>query len=222
VQPERHPIRRFGPEGRFVLKEESGATQKYARITETTSDGVLSFELPQSTWDEFEKSRPTRVRDGYTRDGTTIEEEIGPNQVVGNRLWFGKSFYDAEGITGIGGFGYFDCEARRFVMYSPPEIRNSSVTSILVIGNDVWMSTAGGGEYGASPHALLRWDMSSEQIHSQSLDAVVTQMADHGDELYLATYDGIEVLTRHGFQRFMIEITRDGNYRVTHRQLRGR
>src|SRR5580658_3200125 len=37
-----------------------------------------------------------------------FNETIGPHQVEGNRLWFGVTFYDGEGWTGTGGFGYFD------------------------------------------------------------------------------------------------------------------
>ena len=200
----------------FLLKEENliKDSRQYARITETTAGGVRAFALPQSTWDEFEKLRPQRVRDGYGRNVSRIEEEIGPNQVVGSRLWFGKSFYDAEGTTGIGGFGYFDCETRRFVIYSPPEIRNWSVTSILVAGNNVWMATATAGEYTYLPHGLLQWEIAERRIHSFGFDEVVHSMTQYRDDLYLASDEGIAVLTKQGFRRYLIDMTRDGRHRI--------
>lgn len=216
VLPERHPVRRFGPRGRFVLEEES-STGKYASITESTPEGTLAFELPQSTWDEFERLRPERVRDGYRRNEATIEEEFGPSQVVGNRLWFGKSHADSEGITGIGGFGYFDCETRRFVIYSPLEIRNSSVTSILITGQEAWLAATSGGERSGSPNALLRWSMTERQVQSRPLDDLAHAMAEYRGDLYLATDAGIEVLKKQGFRRYLIDITRDGKYSVAMR-----
>jgi hypothetical protein len=216
VMPVRHPTRQFGPGGSFLLKEENlkEDSPQYTRITEITAEGVRAFLLPQSTRDEFEKLRPQRVRDGYRRNASKIEEEIGPNQVVGSRLWFGKSFYDAEGITGVGGFGYFDCETRRFVIYSPPEIQNWSVTSILVAGNNVWMATSAAGEYGLLPHGLLRWEIAERRIHSYGFDAVVHSMTQYRNDLYLATDEGIAVLAQKGFRRYLIDMTRDGRHRI--------
>jgi len=216
VMPVRHPTRRFGPGGSFLLKEEDlkADSRQYDRITETTAESVRAFVVPQSTWDEFEKLRPQRVRDGYRRNRGRIEEEIGPNQVVGNRLWFGKSFYDAEGITGIGGFGYFDCETRRFVIYSPPEIRDWSVTAILVAGNNVWMATSTAGEYTFLPHGLLQWEIAERRVHSYGFDAVVHSMTQYRNDLYLATDEGIAVLTKQGFRRYLIDMTRDGRHRI--------
>ncbi len=64
--------------------------------------------MPQSSYDEFARMRPERVKDGYPREQTKIQESIGPGRCWTGVLWFGKSFYDGEGITGVGGFGYFD------------------------------------------------------------------------------------------------------------------
>jgi hypothetical protein len=216
VMPVRHPTRRFGPGGSFLLKEEDlkADSRQYDHITETTAEGVRSFVLPQSTWDEFEKLRPQRGRDGYRRNDSRIKEEIGPNQVVGNRLWFGKGFYDAEGITGIGGFGYFDCEARRFVIYSPPEILNWSVTSILVAGNNVWMAASAAGEYAFLPHGLLQWEIAEQRVHSYGFEEVVHAMTQYRNDLYLATDEGIAILTKQGFRRYLIAMTRDGRHRI--------
>ena len=42
-----------------------------------------------STYDEFAEARPGRVANGYDRDITVLEEEPGPYQIVGSRIWFG-------------------------------------------------------------------------------------------------------------------------------------
>jgi len=64
--------------------------------------------LPQSTYDQFAAASPERVKNGYVRQGTEIHESPGPWQREGEKVWFGKTFYDGEGSTGVGGFGYFD------------------------------------------------------------------------------------------------------------------
>ena len=63
-----------------------------------------------------------------------------------NRLWFGKTFYDGEGSTGIGGFGYLDTVTRQYVMFSPPAIRPYSVTALLVEPETVWLGATWWGE----------------------------------------------------------------------------
>ena len=45
---------------------------------------------------------------------------IGPYQIDGARIWFGKNFYDGEGDTGVGAFGYFDTSTRAYTLFSPP------------------------------------------------------------------------------------------------------
>jgi hypothetical protein len=70
--------------------------------------------MPQSTYDEFARARPVRVTNGYTRDDTVLEEEPGPYQIAGSRIWFGKTFYDGEGTSGVGGLGYFDTTTSQY------------------------------------------------------------------------------------------------------------
>jgi hypothetical protein len=78
--------------------------------------------LPRTTYDQFAAARPQRVKDGYRREGTEIDESIGPWQRQDGRIWFGKAFYDGEGSTGVGGFGYFDEKEKKLQLFNPPEI----------------------------------------------------------------------------------------------------
>jgi len=235
VRPEPYPVRRFGPQGSFVLplacesqawksnsRQEAIArrlglsleNRRHACIQETTPEGVHSFPLPQSTWNEFAKARPERVKDGYREDQTLIEEQIGPSQVVGNRLWFGKSFYDAEGYSGVGGFGYFDTEQRRYVLFSPPEIRNYSVSSLCVTGNVLWMATQRSSEYVGYPGSLLQFEIAEKRIQSYSFESLVQQMICYKDVLYFACQEGVAVFKNRRFYRYMIDKTLDGKYQV--------
>ena len=151
IEPEPLKEAHFGSERRFALS--NGRL-----ITERTRRGVIRHRLPQSTYDEFARVRPGRVRNGYRRQGTTVDEKIGPWQVEGERLWFGKTFYDSEGYTGVGGFGYFDAVKKKYRIWSPPEVTASSVSAILVEPETVWLGLVWNGEYGPAPGGLVAFD----------------------------------------------------------------
>ena len=82
-------------------------------------DETRLYELPKSTFEQFARLRPDMVRSGYGPESIFEEEGIGPYQIVKNRFWFGKSFHDGEGYTGIGGFGYFDPRQKTFCAVFP-------------------------------------------------------------------------------------------------------
>jgi hypothetical protein len=58
---------------------------------------IRPYPLPQSTDDEFAAARPLKVKDGYVRQGTRMEEGIGPWKLEEDKLWFGKTFYEVSG-----------------------------------------------------------------------------------------------------------------------------
>lgn len=68
--------------------------------------------LPRTTYDQFAAARPRRVKDGYVRQATELADSAGPWQRKHGAIWFGKYFYDGEGSSGVGGFGYFDPKER--------------------------------------------------------------------------------------------------------------
>ena len=95
--------------------------------------------LPPSTYDQFAAARPGRVKNGYERASAQIYDSIGPWKRENNLIWFGKSFYDGEGETGIGGFGYMDTTTQRLRIYAPPEMVDYSVPAMFVTPENIWM-----------------------------------------------------------------------------------
>ena len=134
VEPEPFKPVHFGPGNQFTLAQEdetvSEPSQKRLLVLDRSSEQVKRYPLPQPTYDEFATVRPRRVK--YGMSGAEMNVEIGPRQIAGGTLWFGETFYDGEGMTGVGGFGYFDTAERKYKIYSPPEIADWSVTAILV------------------------------------------------------------------------------------------
>jgi hypothetical protein len=198
-----HPLR-FGPDERFMLVEADGSRS----IVERHAGKVARFPLPQSTVQQWAKARPDQIRNGLRPEQASISENIGPVQPIGNYLWFGKTFYDGEGSTGVGGFGCFDPFIRRYVLRSTPELRPWSVAALLLEEDALWLSLVHRGEYGDSSGGVLRWDRDTQKVTRYRLRAVATAIARYRGKLYFGTTDGIAILDGYRFRQFFVDGTR--------------
>jgi hypothetical protein len=135
----------------------------------------------------------------------------------GDRLWFGKSFYNSEGLTGVGGFGYFDAAARSWKIYSPPEIQRWSVSAILVEHDAIWLALYRRGEYGNSSGGLLRWDRRTEQVEVLDRKLSADHIARCGDALCMGA-DGFLVLKDQQLRSYFLDQTSDGRYQMALRE----
>jgi hypothetical protein len=213
----------FGPEDHFTLVQENKATyepqQKRLLVMEQIGNTVKRYRLPRSTYEEFARARPTSVKNGLTWQVTTIDEEIGAWQIVDRVPWFGKSFYDGEGNTGVGGFGYFDIEQRKYRMYSPPEILDWSVSAMLVQPNTVWLALAHRGEYGDSSGGLLRFNRATQTVERLALPDIATDIAYVGDHVLLATESGAAVVEAKKLRMFFVDEATNGQLQVVEAKL---
>jgi hypothetical protein len=179
---------------------------------------LLVASLPQSTYPQFARARPARVRDGYT-ERSTIKEEIEQYQVVGNKIWFGKSFYDGEGTTGVGALGSFDRITKKFTFLRIPEVVDWSVSSLLVEGNTIWAGLVLRGEGAPYSGGLLCHDLASGMTHKYSVDDVIFRISRWRDALYLTTSNGIYVLKGKRFTRYRVEPDINGKPVIISEQL---
>ncbi len=170
--------------------------------------------LPRTTYDQFAIARPNRVKNGYVRQGTELNESIGPWQREGGRIWFGKTFYDGEGSTGVGGFGYFDQQDRKLHLFEPPEIADWSVSALDVTQDAIWMGLVNNGEYGGSSGGLLRFDRQSNSVRRLSLPDIAIRLAHVDGKILAATDFGIAVVEGDRITRFFVDQTTDGRWRV--------
>ncbi len=170
------------------------------------TDGARTYELPVTDLQTLARLRPTAVRDEFgPREVAEINDHMGPYQLVGNDLWFGKTFYDGEGLTGVGGFGYFDLVARRFVILTPPAIVNWSVSAILVESDAIWLGLVNRPEGADNPGGLLRYDRNATTTRVERVNAVINRIVRHNGTLYLGTAHGLYVMGPNGFTRYLIE-----------------
>lgn len=220
---------RFGPQGQFKLRRTHNGTV----IEERFGDEIKLYELPKSTFEELARYRPAEARphERYHSDlsSSPIDDEddifegegIGPYQIVEDRLWFGKSFYDGEGRTGIGGFGYFDSEAKRYVLFSPPEIIPFSVSALFVDERNIWLGLMGQGEWGDSSEGLLKYHRNSgstkkfglgENYGFQIIHEIKSKR--RGFETYLAINAGLFVARNNRLTRYFFEPMLDGGVEI--------
>jgi hypothetical protein len=150
-------------------------------------------------------------------DPTDRNEQIGPHQIQGGLFWFGKTFYDGEGWTGTGGFGYFDPATASYHLYAPPEIAAWSVSAILVEPDCVWLALDRRGEYGNYPGGLLRWDRNTQTVRRWEMPWIATGMARSGDAICLGLTNGVAVLRDDRLVSYFVDRAPAGQYRMAAR-----
>ena len=145
-------------------------------------------------------------------------ETIGPTQVVGTRLWFGKDFYSGEGSVGVGGFGYFDTTTRSFRIFSIREVQKAAVFAIYIEGDIVWLGLGHRGEWGDSGDGLLRVDMRTMRTRKYAVPGMATSIDRYAGRLYVGTSEGLSVvLPDDSVQSTVIDIARDGTFHLSRR-----
>ena len=129
--------------------------------------------LPQCSPKEFARAQPDWAR--RTRGSAMVElnEEIGPSQIVGDRLWFGKTFYDGEGLCGVGGLGYCDPQKKRYKKFSPPEIWRWSASALLVEQDVVWIGRYRRPEGEEYSGGFLQYSLVSGEVSEFRVGSVI-------------------------------------------------
>jgi hypothetical protein len=175
-------------------------------------EGLPSIAPLKSTYPEFAKARPARVRDGYTEDIVTLEETIGASQTIDGRIWFGKTFYDGEGYTGVGGLGYFDLSKRQFSFLRIPQVVDWSVSALLVKDQVLWAGLERRPEGAEYSGGLLRHDLRTSMTRIYRVEDVITNLQVSGNALVIGTTNGVYVLRNDRMTRYRVTPTVDGKF----------
>lgn len=221
VQPPDLPIgKRLGPDKRFTLAHGDFEDRDGAASIQEIFDAKApnTYPLPETRARDLITARKSYADAGDDVELVTIDEKIGPFQIEDNRLWFGKTFYDSEGYAGIGGFGYFDFDARKYTLYSLPELAEWSVSAILVEPRTVWLTLMRRGEWGNTTGGLVRWSRDTRSVRTMWLPGVARQIARHGDSILVATRNGVTVITGDTATHYIVDQLADGRLRVVPRQ----
>jgi len=154
------------------------------------------------------------VKDGYVREGVTIEEKIGPTKLENDKLWFGKTFYDGEGTTGIGGFGYFSASDSKYHLFAPSELAEWSVSAMDLTPAEVWMALVHNGEWGGSSGGFLRYDRQSAAISRFEGPDIGFEFVRAGASLLAATGYSVAVIESDRVTRYFVDRTTGGKLRL--------
>jgi hypothetical protein len=175
-------------------------------------DGSYQFHpLPQSEHEAIPQYRPAFAR-RFGSPWWTVREEIGPFQLSGNRLWFGVTFYDGEGLTGVGGIGTFDLRTGQYSRRHDPELLDWSASALLVEGSDLWMGLIVRPEGAVDPGGLARIPLEGGPIRKYRVPAVIHRILKFRGALYLATSEGIFIVDRNNLVHVNLDPDRNGEY----------
>lgn len=143
-----------------------------------------------------------------------FRDRIGPRAADGDRLWFGKTFHDCEGVEGVGGLGYFDAATSRFEILTSPLIAECSVTAIHVEPGHIWLALASRGEYGDRSGGVLHFDRRDATFHKVSdTRGIGGQFLRVGSELLLVTDVGVTTIGAE-IRHYLVDQTSDGRQRI--------
>jgi len=183
----------FGPSGAFKLvKDDEYDTECGDHPLLVLERQLIRYRLPPSMCDR-----------------------IGPWAIEGGRLWFGRAFYSGEGNTGTGGFGYFDTEAGRFQLFSPPEVRPWAATAILVQPDAIWLALALHGEGASEGHGIVRFDRRTNATTRFDIGASIgNEITPLGDGVVVAVEDGFFVIRGSEVKGYIVDQTLDGRRRI--------
>ncbi len=197
----------FRTDNRFYLEEsrDGFGTRSHGIVERLGLNRTKVYPLPQSTARQYMRLRPKDLRfnplkpDQYER-----MEVIGPHQMDGDKIWFGNDYYDGEGMSGVGAFGYFDTSTRKYTLFSPLEVAPCEVSALLVETDTIWVALDHFGEdISRSPGGFVRWNRKTHEVRYFPAEFLITGMRIDGRSLRLETHDGYAFLLGGKLRRFL-------------------
>ena len=205
----------FGPGGAYSVA--AGAPKMYGEPGCVVRRGDKMFVVAKGALEDYAAARPKRVELNGMPDVAGLNETIGPWQVVDGRLWFGLTFYDGEGLTGVGGFGWFDTAEEVFDVRRPAEMAAWSVSAILVEADAVWLGLKRRPEGMEYSGGLLRWDRATGKVRRWPEVPLVREFQRVGGRLLVAAQGGGAVIEGDRVEVYVTDVDRAGRMRLTRR-----
>jgi hypothetical protein len=168
-----------------------GAKVQYAGVYELARGRHHLHALPVPDYARFARLRPGRVRDGYTEGFIDLEAGIGAFQLARDTVWFGTTFYDGEGTTGVGALGSFALATRRYDVRYLPGLADYSTSAIAVDGGVLWLGLVVYPEGAPRGAGVLRYDRRTGATRRYALPEVVTALLPWDGTVYAGTGDGL-------------------------------
>jgi hypothetical protein len=186
----------------FAGTYEATAHLPAARYDLALPERLRNHPLPQTPFREFARLRPTHVPRGTNPErNITIRERVGAYQMVGDRIWVGKAFYDGEGSVGVGAIGYLDTSGT-YTFLPIPELFDWSVLGFLIEADTAWVGMVEYPEGAANSGGLLQYELKRGRAQVHPIPDVIHSIVRVDGALFLGTTKGVYVLrdgqiTRH-------------------------
>jgi hypothetical protein len=171
--------------------------------------------LPVSTLGQFEHARPEKAKRSAIAGAAQINEEIGPYQREGGKIWIGKTFYDAEGAVGVGDIGYFEPATDAWTFLHIPEMADWSASALLVESDAIWVGLLHKGEGAGDSGGLLLYDRTTRRATTIPLPDVIDKIIRVGKQVYCGTSGGFAVVEEGRARRLEFTPQLDGSYVIT-------
>ena len=199
------------PDGRHVLGWSGGSSGVY----DMTVTPPRFYGLPRPGLEELAEHRPVvadtlRGRESYYE----FRASIGAFQQEDGRIWFGTSFYDGEGLIGVGAAGYFDTHANAYHLIYDAALGDWSCTALLVERDALWIGLASQPEGAQRPGGLARYDRESGVFTLYDIPAVVNVIRRYGQTLFVGTAAGVYALDATGLRHVALDFDVTGGYVV--------
>ena len=183
-------------------------------------ESYLAYPLPQSTPEDMglyrRKFQATLEAYGLDIASYTVHESIEVFALHAKRLWFGKSFNDGEGYTGVGSLGYFDIEQRIYKLIKLPELADWSTSAILIEKGAIWIGLARHPEGASYSGGLLRYEIETKATQIYPIKEVVTDILHYNGALYVASERGQLYVLRDDsvVAQYSVEPALDGGFEI--------
>lgn len=189
-----------------------------ARVKPELPKLLVDHSLPQSTVAAALAVRPGHTANGLDADDFGVLETIEAFHEVGGLIWFGKSFYDAEGETGLGAIGSID-KSGTYTFLRIPELALWSVGALLVEGDDIWAGLVHHGEGRDQSGGLLHHDRVTGRTVVHRVSDVVHTLVNVNGTLFAGTDRGVYAIRGSAITRYRIEPDIGGNFVVISQRL---
>ena len=170
---------------------------------------VKFYPLPQPNDKLFKKERPD-----YSDYDYSMSNAVGPFQFIDSKIWFGLTFYDGEGESGVGGYGYFDTETLQYNIEYKPKWADKSASAFYMRGNTMWLGLHRRGEGSDHPGGVIRYDLQTGGITHFEIPEVVHVVKEWQGAVFFGTTNGVWILASGKMTQGYFTIDRKGKYRL--------
>ncbi|MCP4642427.1 MAG: hypothetical protein GY851_18425 [bacterium] len=168
------------------------------------------YPVPIPEYSLFEKLRQDAIKGASEGYKFYMVNGVGGYEIVGDEVVFGTSFYDGEGEGGVGAIGWFNVKDRSYRFKYPQALSRWSTSVLLTDGPYLWLGLYDRPEGAFNPGGLLRYDTRDGSTTVYDVPYVIVSIVKNGDDLLMATQDGLYILSGGRILRANYTVTSEG------------